>query len=277
MWHKALQAIGALALLQTSVKIPEPRGYINDFANVISSTDSAHIQAIVDDVRAKSGGDIVVVTLPDLGTAAPSDVALQIGRTWKVGKLGKPGDPTRNTGVIILLQPKETASSGRGQCYIGVGYGSEGFITDATSGQLCRDATDDFRARQYGAGLAQITLQVAQRFADEYHFTLDTTLVATTQTYAPVSRGDGQLPLAKIIFIVIIIIFFDHQPELARIARRVRRLHPDIPAVRRWWTGMGRRWLQRRRLWRWRRWRRVWWLRRRWRVRWRRWRLQLVR
>ncbi|HSU93088.1 MAG TPA: hypothetical protein VLI43_05230, partial [Gemmatimonadaceae bacterium] len=30
VWHKALQAMGALLLLQTSVKIPEPRGYIND-------------------------------------------------------------------------------------------------------------------------------------------------------------------------------------------------------------------------------------------------------
>ena len=207
MWHKALQAMGALLLLQTSVKIPEPRGYINDFANVIPAADTLHIHAVIDDVRAKSGGEIVVVTLPDIGDAAPADVALQIGRTWKVGKLGKPGDPTRNTGVIILLQPKETASSGRGQCYIGVGYGSEGFITDATSGQMCRDATDDFRARDYGAGIAQITDQVAQRFADEYHFTLDTTLVSATPRSRPVSSGGGQVPLAQIVFILIIVFF----------------------------------------------------------------------
>ena len=65
MWHKALQAMGALLLLQTSVKIPEPRGYINDFANVIPAADTLHIHAVIDDVRAKSGGEIVVVTLPD--------------------------------------------------------------------------------------------------------------------------------------------------------------------------------------------------------------------
>ena len=167
MWHKALQAIGALLLLQTSVKLPEPRGYINDFAGVIPAEQAQRIQAIIDDVRAKSGGEIVVVTLPDIGDAAPSDVTLQIGRQWKVGKFGKPGDTSRNTGVIVLLQPKETASSGRGQCYIGVGYGAEGFITDATSGQMCRDATDAFRARNYGDGIDQVTEQVAQRFAGE--------------------------------------------------------------------------------------------------------------
>ena len=188
MWHKALQAIGALLLLQTSVKIPEPRGYINDFAGVIPAEQTQRIQAIIDDVRAKSGGEIVVVTLPNIGDAAPSDVALQIGRQWKVGKFGKPGDPTRNTGVIILLQPKETASSGHGQCYIGVGYGAEGFITDATSGQMCRDATDAFRARDYGGGIEQITEQVAQRFADEYHFSLDTSLVTARAPVQRVSR-----------------------------------------------------------------------------------------
>ncbi|MDB4909396.1 MAG: hypothetical protein JWO39_219, partial [Gemmatimonadetes bacterium] len=207
MWHKALQAIGALLLLQTSVKLPEPRGYINDFANVIPAEQTQHIQAIIDDVRAKSGGEIVVVTLPDIGTAAPSDVTLQIGREWKVGKLGKPGDPTRNSGVIILVQPKETASSRRGQCWVGVGYGSEGFITDATSGQICRDATDHFRASDYGGGIAQVTEQVAQRFANEYHFTLDTTLVAITQAPVPVARGRGQqLPVSSW-FIIALFIF----------------------------------------------------------------------
>jgi len=91
VWHKALQAIGALLLLQTSVQLPEPRGYINDFAGVIPAERTQHIQSIIDDVRAKSGGEIVVVTLANIGDADPQDVTLQIGRTWKVGKLGKPG------------------------------------------------------------------------------------------------------------------------------------------------------------------------------------------
>jgi uncharacterized protein len=192
-------------LLQHAVQLPEPRGYVNDFANVIPAEQAQRIQSIVDDVRTKSGGDIVVVTLPDIGDEAPSDVALQIGRTWKVGKLGKPGDPTRNSGVIILVQPKETASSGRGQCYIGVGYGAEGFITDATSGQMCRDATAAFRARDYGTGIEQLTAQVAQRFADEYHFTLDTSLVASVP--APIrQQGSRQLPPFAF-FIILFVIY----------------------------------------------------------------------
>ena len=48
-------------------------------------------------------GEIVVVTLPDLGGRPPEDVARQIGRQWRVGASGTgPGDRARNAGVIIL-------------------------------------------------------------------------------------------------------------------------------------------------------------------------------
>ncbi|HUF30552.1 MAG TPA: TPM domain-containing protein, partial [Gemmatimonadaceae bacterium] len=120
-----IQAILALLLLQAT-PLPQPRGFVNDFADLISASDEARIQAIVQDVRAKSGGEIVVVTLPDLGDVPASDMALRIGREWRVGALGQPGDARRNSGVIILLVPNQTNSSGRGECRIEVGYGAEG-------------------------------------------------------------------------------------------------------------------------------------------------------
>src|SRR5919108_3306810 len=101
MWpsgHGALQAIGAALLLQ-GIQVPQPRGYVNDFANVIPAASASRIERIIDDVRAKSGGEIVVVTLPDVGQRDVADVAREIGRQWKVGRAGKPGDPARNNGV----------------------------------------------------------------------------------------------------------------------------------------------------------------------------------
>jgi len=46
-----------------------------------------------------------------------------------VGKSAKPGDAARNTGVIVLIVPKETSKDGAGHLRIETGYGSEGFIT----------------------------------------------------------------------------------------------------------------------------------------------------
>ena len=94
--------------------------------------------------------------------------------SWKDGN---PGDPTRNAGAVILLVPKETNSDGRGSCYIAIGQGAEGFITDATSGTICREATPAFAARDYATGLELVTLRTAERFAREFSFSIDTALV----------------------------------------------------------------------------------------------------
>src|SRR3954466_16144978 len=98
----------ALLVLQ-GISIPAPVGYVNDFAHVIDAATAARISAIAADVKAKSGGEIVVVTLTDLKNQPLEDLAQNIGRDWKVGAAGNVGDRAKNAGVIILLVPKATS------------------------------------------------------------------------------------------------------------------------------------------------------------------------
>jgi uncharacterized protein len=126
-----------------------------------------------------------------------SDVALRIGREWKVGSLAAIGDRSRNAGTVILVVPKETSSDGRGACRVETGQGAEGFITDATAGEICREAIPAFQQRDYGAGLELITQRVAQRYAQEFNFALDSTLEAPAmpvQPRRPVRRSGGGIP-----------------------------------------------------------------------------------
>ena len=82
--------------------------------------------ALAQEVRTRSPGEMAIVTLPDLKGRPVSEVSLQIGREWKVGNVGQPGDPNRNAGVVILVVPKETNSSGRGERRVEVGAGRRG-------------------------------------------------------------------------------------------------------------------------------------------------------
>src|SRR4051812_7842694 len=170
------------------------------------------MERIAEDVRTKSKGEIAVVTLPEIGTRDVQEVSLQIGREWKVGKIGNPGDPTRNAGAVILLVPKETSKDGRGHCFIATGRGTEGFITDADAGDICREATPSFRDRDYSGGLELVTLRTAQAFAKEFNFALDTTLLPPTipNTRPAIqypSSGGGISPLALlVIFIVVVLV-----------------------------------------------------------------------
>src|SRR3954467_5414173 len=167
-----------LLLLTQGIQIPPPIGLVNDFAHVVQPDAVQRMERIAEDVRTKSRGEIAIVTLPEIGTRDVQEVALQIGREWKVGKIGNPGDPTRNAGAVILLVPKETSKDGRGHCFIATGRGAEGFITDADAGDICREATPAFAARDYDTGIELVTLRTAQRFANEFHFTLDTAVSA---------------------------------------------------------------------------------------------------
>ena len=202
-----------LLLLQTGIQIPAPTGLVNDLAHVLSPDATVRIGQIAEDVRRKSGGEIAVVTLSDIGNRDVQEVSLQIGRVWKVGKIGNPGDPTRNAGAVILLVPKETSKDGRGHCFISTGKGTEGFITDADAGDICREATPMFQERDYSSGLELVTLRTAQAFAREFNFALDTTLAAappvSTQPAIqyPGGGGGGMSPaLLFLIFIVVVIV-----------------------------------------------------------------------
>src|SRR5512146_2498155 len=125
----AVLLLMAPAALAGQLRIPAPVGYVNDFAGVIPQQQRDSIQRIIDEVKAKSGGEIVVVTLPTINGQAPEEVARQIGRDWKVGQAGTPGDSVRNTGTVLLVVPKETSTDGHGHVFISTGIGTSRFIT----------------------------------------------------------------------------------------------------------------------------------------------------
>ena len=210
--------VPSLAFAQQPVPvIPQPTGVVNDFAGVLDAGTVERLTRIAEDVRTKSRGEIAIVTLPSLEGRDVADVALRIGREWKVGKIGNPGDPTRNAGAVVLLVPKETNSDGRGRCYIATGQGAEGFITDATAGSICREATPAFIDRNYSNGLELVTLLTAQRFASEFGFTLDTALIPQMPVQRePAGDGGGMSPF------IFFLIFFVVMTILSNASRRRR-------------------------------------------------------
>jgi uncharacterized protein len=196
--------LAVLWLLQ-ALTIPQPVGYVNDFARVLDAESKARIEAIAADVKAKSGGEIVVVTLPTLGGRPIEEIGLRIGREWKVGSAGKPGDRARNTGVIILVVPSER------QMRIETGNGAEGFLTDATTGAIQDEATPLFRAGNYGAGIELMTARVAERYATEFNFALEPGSAPALPQQLPRSRrstGTQINPLVLFIIFMIIVSMF---------------------------------------------------------------------
>lgn len=193
----------AASLLAQAPVIPAPRGWLNDFANVVPPAQAARIEALAQRVREASQGEIAIVTLADLEGRNVGDVALRIGREWGVGAKGEAGDPAKNAGVVVLLVPKETSKDGRGHISITTGRGVEGFIPDAVAGDIRREATPYFQQRDYGGGLEVITGRLAERYAAQYGFALDG---AASSPPKPVRRENSGIPFPVLIVIGLVLL-----------------------------------------------------------------------
>jgi uncharacterized protein len=198
-----------LALLLAMVlqlQLPSPAGYVNDFARVLDPASVQAMQRVIDEVRSKSRGEIVVVTMTDLGGRAAIEVARDIGRQWKVGAQGALGDSARNTGIVLLLKPGRRPGDGQAELAITTGSGAEGFVTDAEAGRI-RDAIGQASVEQgsYGAGLVAGVSLLGAAYAREFGFQLTGAPVPTRSRgiVRPGSRAPwGLLPL--LLFVIVL-------------------------------------------------------------------------
>ncbi len=187
------------------VQVPAPTGMVNDFANVIPAEQETQITRIVEEVRAKSGGEIAVVTMPTLQGRTVDELALEIGRQWGVGRRGDPGDPTRNTGMVVLVIPRESSDDGRGHLKIETGTGTTTFVTAAEAGRVAdRYMIPAFREQDYGTGILMGVVALAQMYAEQFDFELTGDVPALPQQPADPRGGGGA---SGIIFFVIVMIF----------------------------------------------------------------------
>lgn len=222
-----------LLLAQTaSAPLPAPRGFVNDFAGVIDSAPAARMEALLQQVRARTRGEIAVVTMADLGGRPAADVALRLGRQWGVGAKGEAGDPAKNLGVVLLLVPLKHHRPGTGEVFIATGRSAEGFLNDARVGRI-RDAMTPYFAREdYSDGVETGVRLLAQAFADEFHVQLG--MPAATPPPAPPAAEAPPLPLPVPVLVLLVVLATALVLRaLARGGRTRRRRHWGGG----WWYG----------------------------------------
>ncbi len=111
------------ATLLLGVVVPKKVGFVNDFANVLSAETRNKINDWAIELREKTDVDLVIVTLPNIEEADITDFGVQLYNKWGIGS-------KRDEGVLVLLALQEK------QLRLEVGYGSEGYLTDAYTFQV---------------------------------------------------------------------------------------------------------------------------------------------
>ena len=174
--------------------IPQPGSqfYVLDQADVLDADTEQTIVQTSAALAQKTKAQIVVVTVDSLNGAAPEEYALAMLRGWGIG------DKSLNNGLLILVSPTERVAR------IEVGYGLEGALPDARTGQI-QDTymIPYFRNNDYNSGILNGYRAIIQEVAREYQVTLETD---SPQSPADSPAFQSSLPAWAIVLIAIVLI-----------------------------------------------------------------------
>ncbi|MEQ7873141.1 TPM domain-containing protein [Sphingomonas sp. ASV193] len=142
MWL-ALFALVTPAIAQSPpLTFPKLTGRVVDDAHLLRPEQQVDINSKLENLEARSGRKLVVVTLPSLQGDTIEDFGYRLGRTWAIGQKGK------DDGMLLIVAPNER------KVRIEAGYGARVFLTDAISGLIVQDAIlPKFRAGDFGGGI----------------------------------------------------------------------------------------------------------------------------
>ena len=183
-----------------------PAGFVTDVAGIVDEAAEARITSLAERLRAATGAEIAVVTLPTIGERDEADVAREIGRAWGVGARAEIGDERRNAGVVLLVVPRLEGRPGTGRVRVEVGQGLEGIVTDVTAGRI-RDLMGERLAREdYSGALQEGTEALAGLIARGLGVS-DTALTNARPVAQPGGGGRnplGALPLLLFVFFLVL-------------------------------------------------------------------------
>jgi uncharacterized protein len=144
-----------------SAQIPDFRGYVNDFAGVIISSDEQEITALAESVEAGGGIQIAVVTVEQMDGESIEMYANTLANEWGIGSSDE------DLGLLLILALEDR------QVRFEVGYGLEGDLPDALVGRILDEyVLPPFRQGDFSTGLKEGFFAAAATLAQQREFTL---------------------------------------------------------------------------------------------------------
>ncbi|MFN4240895.1 MAG: TPM domain-containing protein [Erythrobacter cryptus] len=203
----ALALVGAwlAAPLAAEPQFPPLTGRVVDAADLLPPEVEARLAAKLEALEAQSQRQLVVATVPDLNGYDIADYGYQLGRFWGLG------DKERNDGALLLVAPNER------KVRIEVGYGLEGYLTDALSALIIQNTIlPAFRNGDFAGGIEAGTDAIIAQLQ------LPPEEAAKVAAEAGKKReSDGGFPVGVLIWLAFLFFFFI-LPALAGRGRRRR-------------------------------------------------------
>ena len=174
----------------------QPRGYVNDFAHVLSPQAASQIEELCRQVDQKAHAQIAVVTVNSLEGSDIDSYAVDLFKKWGIG------DKASNRGVLILLAPHEH------RYRIEVGYGLEPILPDGKVGSFGREAVPYLRNNDFDHALLFLTTRVAEVVAKDANVEITRSQDFAPEQPEPPPHTGLSIGIIAIIVIVLLLVIF---------------------------------------------------------------------
>lgn len=132
-------------------RLPEPAGFVNDFAGVLNVQMNSDIEDICSDLETDNGTEIAVVVIDSLEGMRIEEYARGIFDQWGIGK------QDIDNGVLILISISDR------EWRLQTGYGVEHILPDSLTSRIMEEyAVPHFAKGDYGVGLLVTTREVSR-------------------------------------------------------------------------------------------------------------------
>lgn len=149
----AVLLVIALATTAHAQQYPKATGYVNDFANLLTSEQGISLNDELVAFEKKTTIEIAVVTVPWLNNQSIGDYTQGLAKEWGVGKRNQ------NNGIVFLIAPKER------KMRIETASGVHSVLTDSRADQIRDDAViPRFKAGNMAQGIIDGTHAIMRAF-----------------------------------------------------------------------------------------------------------------
>jgi uncharacterized membrane protein YgcG len=152
--------------------LPQPTGFVNDFANVFDSESKARLESALTELKQKSDIEFAVVTIETTGGQPIFDYSLAVAKAWGVG----PKDTTKGGGILLMLATRDR------NWRIQVSRSLEKDLPDDVCKKLGEQSADSYRQGKFADGIIKYVKVIVERLEGLRKFKLNSELTSSQRT-----------------------------------------------------------------------------------------------
>jgi uncharacterized protein len=173
--------------------LPQPTGYVNDYAGVVDKATKDRLETTLANLDRQQQIQFSVVTVDTTGGQEIFDYSLAVARGWGIGSK----DATKPS-LLLLVAIKDR------KYFTQVSRHLEGDLPDGLVGQIQReDLVPAFKAEQYGQGIADTVDTYIATVAQKNGFSTDTIFPAGTTRVTERSPGRRDNSAGSLVMVLI--------------------------------------------------------------------------